>query len=192
MPIADHYATDDELTRDSQPQWFAMRATYHREAAVKQLLDMQGIESYLPLRQVIKTVRGRKVRTMAPLISSLLFVYCEKERLKQFKAKVQHLQYMTHPVDGRNVPIIVPKQQMDDFKAVTQCDNDRLVFFKPGELDLKKGAQVRLHGGTFDGVEGKFMKVAGKRNRRVVVEVEDVLAVAVDCTDAQFVEVLDT
>ena len=190
MPAAVHNVTADKSIRKSQPQWFAMRATYHREAAVKQLLDMQGIESYLPLRQVIKTVRGRKVRTMAPLVSSLLFVYCERERLKQFKAKVQHLQYMTHPVDGRNVPIIVPQQQMDDFKAVTRCDNGNLVFFKPGELDLQKGAHVRLHGGTFDGLEGKFMKVTGKRNRHVVVEVKDVLAVAVDCADAQFVEVL--
>ena len=175
---------------DINVQWFAMRATYHRELVAKSLLETAGIECYVPTVQKLKQANGRKVRVVAPLVSSLVFVHCFKEKLQQFKAKVPFLQFLTRRENGKNVPIVVPQNQMDNFIAVTGSDIIQALFFKPGELDVKRGTQVKLHGGTFDGLEGTLMKVTGKRNRRVVIEVKDVIAVAVECSDAQFVEVL--
>ena len=40
--------------------------------------------------------------------------------------------------------------------------------------------QVRIHGGKLNGVMGVFMQVQGKRNRRVVVLLEGVMAVAAE------------
>ena len=48
------------------------------------------------------------------------------------------------------------------------------------ELDLRKGCRVRIHGGKLNGVTGVFMQVQGKRNRRVVVLLEGVMAVAAE------------
>lgn len=48
------------------------------------------------------------------------------------------------------------------------------------ELDLQKGSRVRIHGGKLNGVTGVFMQVQGKRNRRVVVLLEGVMAVAAE------------
>lgn len=173
-----------------EQSWFAMRATYHRETAVKSLLDLHKIDNYLPMTQKLKVSHGRKVRVMSPLVSSLIFVYCDKDRLQQFKARVPHLQYMTMPVNGKKVPIVVPQSQMDNFVKITSQSAERFVFYKPDELDLEKGTLVKIHGGAFDGISGMFMKVAGKRNRRVVVELQGVITVAVECSDANFVEVL--
>lgn len=167
-----------------------MRATYHREMVVRDALNSAGIECYLPTTQKLKTLHGRKVRVTTPLVSSLIFVKSNKERLQRFKVKVPHLQYMTTPVGDKNIPIVVPKKQMDDFIMLTKADCERLMFFKPGELDVKRGSRVRLHGGVFDGIEGAIVKVAGKRNKRFILEVNDVIAVALECTDVQFVEVL--
>ena len=187
IPVIDNFQGKSTLPRQ---EWFAMRATYHREMAVRDLLDQANIECYLPTTQKLKVYNGRMIRVEAPLVSSLIFVRCDKEKLQHFKTKIPHLQYMTMQQGARNVPIVVPQKQMDEFVAITQQDNKRLMFFKPGELDVKQGIRVRLHGGTFDGVEGMLMKVAGKRNKRVVIEVSGVVAVALECKDVQFVEVL--
>jgi len=174
---------------DEQTQWFAMRATYHREMAVRMMLENAGIECYLPTTHQLKTLRGRKVRVEAPLVSSLIFVHAEKQRLQQFKARVPHLQYMTTRCSGKNVPIIVPQRQMDDFITITTKANRNLLFFQPGELNLQKGTPIRLHGGALDGVEGIFVKIDGRRNKRVVVEVEGVVSVVFESADL-FLEVL--
>ncbi len=103
-----------------------------------------------------------------------------------------HLQYMTRREGTKNLPIVVPPNQMKDFVTATRQNSEQLMFFKPGELDLKRGTRVRLHGGVFDGMEGSLMKVIGKRNRRVVIEVKDVIAVAIESTDAQYIEVMQS
>lgn len=175
---------------DGEMHWFAMRATYHREFSVRALLEAAGIECYLPTTQQLKQINGRKLRITIPLIASLIFVHCVKEKLQHFKARVPHLQYMTKREGAKNIPIIVPQKQMDDFIAVTRSYTEQTLFFKPGELNFKCGTRVRLHGGILDGLEGILMKVTGKRNRRVVIEVEDVIAVAIECTDAQFIEII--
>lgn len=179
-----------DISNDNNEQWYAMRATYHREMLVRDALDLAGIECYLPTTQKLKNLHGRKIRVTTPLVSSLIFVKSSKERLQRFKVKVPYLQYMTRPVGDKNVPIVVPKKQMDDFIMVTKADSERLMFFKPGELDVKHGSLVRLHGGAFDGIEGVIVKVTGKRNKHFVLEVNGVISVALECTDVQFVEVL--
>jgi len=188
------FSVNDHLTNDQpcsdQLQWFAMRATYHREMAVKSLLDNAGIECYLPTAQSLKLNHGRKVRVITPLVSNLIFVRAAKERLQQFKARVPHLQYMTHRDGSKNVPIVVPERQMDDFISITASRASQLQFFSPGELNVKQGTRVRLHGGSLDGLEGVFMKVTGRRNRRLVIEVENVITVALECSDAEFVELI--
>ena len=183
MPIAEQNIINSAPCGDEIPQWFAMRATYHREMAVKQLLDNAGIECYLPMTQKVKLSNGRKVRVSVPLVSSLIFVKCVKERLQRFKVRVPYLQYITQRREGKNEPIVVPVRQMDEFIAVTQSESS-------DEVDLGRGTLVRIHGGAFDGVTGAFIKLSGKRNKRVVIEVQGVIAVALECSDANFVEVL--
>lgn len=182
-------STPEDSSCDSHTQWFAMRATYHRELAVRANLLEQGIRCYVPLKRVTKVANGRKTEVMVPLVSNLVFVYCEKEKLQKAKAKMPQLQYMTTRSQGRNVPIVVPDKQMSDFIAVTERGHD-MSFFEPGMLNVKSGTRVRVHGGPFDGIEGSFMKVTGKRNRRVVIELEGLIAVAIDCSNASYIEVI--
>ena len=39
-------------------QWFAMRVTYRRELDVKNLLDQQGVSSFIPMHYVIRGQRN--------------------------------------------------------------------------------------------------------------------------------------
>ena len=54
------------------------------------------------------------------------------------------------------------------------------MYVSPSEVDLKEGVRVRVVGGTFDGIEGTFVRVKGDRNKRVVIIIPDLLAVAVE------------
>ncbi len=80
-----------DISNDNNEQWYAMRATYHREMLVRDALDLAGIECYLPTTQKLKNLHGREIRGTTPLVSSLIFVKSSKERLQRFKVKVPYL-----------------------------------------------------------------------------------------------------
>ena len=45
---------------------------------------------------------------------------------------------------------------------------------------MRKGTRVCIHGGKLDGVKGMFMRVKGKRNRRVVVMLEGIMGISAE------------
>ncbi|MBR1726592.1 MAG: KOW motif-containing protein, partial [Muribaculaceae bacterium] len=51
-----------------------------------------------------------------------------------------------------------------------------LVYLNPEPGDFSQGDRVRILGGPFEGAEGVFVRVKG--DRRVVVHIEGVVAVA--------------
>lgn len=165
---------------DDTPVWFAMSAPYRRELKAKEYLAARGIESFVPMTKVVVEKGRTKKSTMVPAIHNLLFVYTTKERMQQVKQGIDYLQYRTFPCNGKNRPITVPDKEMEQFIAITQARMEELTYLKPEEIDIEKGTKVRIHGGTFDGTEGVFIKIKGKRNRRVVVLIEGLAAVAIN------------
>lgn len=161
--------------------WFAMSATFGRSLKAKTFLESKDVRCFVPMRyEIVKDRRQIKKKKLVPVINNLIFVYTTKERIQTLKANLEYLQYMTHPCDGKNIPIIVPENQMRQFIDVCKTYNDKLMYVSPSEVDLKEGVRVRVVGGTFDGIEGTFLRVKGERNKRVVVIIPDLLAVAVE------------
>ncbi len=180
--------THDEVTPVNQ--WFAMRVTFRRELNVKQMFDDVHVENFIPMRRELKVVKGRRMQVMVPAIHNLIFVKTNKKWLQQFKASVPYLQYMTNVEQGKRIPIIVPDWQMDNFMKVSMSDNDNLIYFDSVDNHIAAGTPVRIHGGSFDGITGSFVKVKGKRNKKVVVTVQNVLAVAIDTLSYDYMEIL--
>ncbi len=171
--------------------WFAMSAPYRRELKAKAFLESKGIECFVPMKNAIVDKRnGIKSRQLVPAIHNLIFVHTSKSTIQELKRGRDFLQYMTRPQDGKNTPITIPDKQMSQFIAATNTTNEELIYLRPEEIDLKKGAKVRVHGGAFDGMEGTFMKVQGKRNRRVVILVESVAAVALAEISPDLIEII--
>lgn len=171
--------------------WYAMSVPYNRVLKVKDMLDSERIECFVPMRYEVRTVRGHKTRLYVPAVSNLLFVHTTDSRLKMFKQTTTFLQYLVRRVDGVSRKIVVPDAQMEQFIRVSRTDDERLTYLKPEEINLSKGTRVRILGGAFDGVEGIFVKVKGKRNRRVVVLIDHVSAIAVSEISPDLIEVLD-
>ena len=164
---------------DDTLYWFAMSAPYRKEMEAKQLMDSKGVENFLPLQNKIFTnSRGIKVRKLVPVISNLFFVHSTRREIQDIKSRVPFLQYRTRPVNGRNVPIIVPDRQMQQFITVCETRNEKLIYLSPQEIDIAKGTPVRV------------IKVRGARAKRVVVQIDGV-AVATAEIEPQFIEVID-
>lgn len=78
---------------------------------------------------------------------------------------------------------------MDSFIQVASRHEEETVYYKPEEIDVRKGTRVCIHGGKFDGVKGVFMRVRGKRKRKVVVMLDGIMAVTAE-VEPDLVEVI--
>ena len=103
-------------------------------------------------------------------------------------AAISYLQYITDTRSGQK--IIISDGEMQRFIAVAGTYNDHLMYFQPDELNLSKGTKVRITGGDFEGQEGIFVKVKGARDRRVVIEIQGVIAVALATIHPDLIEVI--
>lgn len=168
--------------------WYAMRATYRREPEAMRLLDKEKLSRFIPMQYKIMIKRGKKVRTLAPVIYNLIFVHARPSEVQRVKSQAPYLQYITDTRSGQK--IIIPDSQMQRFIAVAGTYNDHLLYFRPDELDLARGTKVRITGGEFEGQEGIFLKVKGARDRRVVIEVRGVIAVAMATIHPNLIEVI--
>lgn len=167
--------------------WFAMRATYNRALAAQSLIEDAGMQTFVPIKYC-KSKR-RSSANIAPLLGNLIFVYAEPERIQQFKARYSYLQYITNTRTHER--IVVPDSQMARFIAVCGSQEDQLIWLAPEEINLTRGQRVRITGGEFEGYEGVYVKVAGARARRIVVEIKGVVAVALAAVHPSLIEVVE-
>lgn len=176
---------------EEQIAWFALSAPYRNEKRAKSYLESKGIETFLPMRyEIVKNRYGGKTKELVPAVSNLLFARTTKSMLQQVKAGVKYLQYKVKPEGNKNTPIIVPEDQMEQFMTVCKNNNEQLLYFTSDEIDLKEGARVRVIGGEFDGLEGCFVKIKGKRNKRIVVHLPDLVSVALTEIEDGLIEVV--
>ena len=167
-----------------------MSAPYRREKKAQELLDSKGIDNYVAMHYETVVRRGIKKRVRVPVIHNLVFAHCTRSAIDAAKRGVPYLQFHTTRVEGKNVPIVVPDAQMEQFMKVCDTFDSDLRFFGPGEVNLAKGTRVRILEGQFKGVEGTFVRVAGARSRRVVVEVPLVVYVATAYVAPEDLEIL--
>ena len=174
---------------EKEPEiWYAMRATYRREPDAIRLLEKEKLGCFVPMQYKISIKKGKKVRALVPVIHNLVFVHARSSELKRVKSQVTYLQYITDTRSGQK--IIIPDNDMQRFIAVAGTYDDHLLYFQPDELNLSKGTKVRIIGGDFEGQEGVFLKVKGARDRRVVVEVQGIIAVAMATIHPDLIEVI--
>ena len=176
---------------EEKPAWYAMSAPYSRELKAKAALDELHIECYVPMRYELVQKGRLKKRILVPAIHNLIFVHALRSRINEVKRKIDYLQYRTTVKGGKNVPIVVPPKQMDDFRRVCESENEKVEVLLPGNVRLTKGTPVRIVGGEWDGVEGVFARLAGHRSRCVVVEIPMVASVATATISPDQIEIVE-
>ena len=176
------------MAGEMEQKWFAMRATYGRNLMAQRLLEMQKIESFVPMRKRTTKV-GKRIKTdIVPVVRDLIFVFGERDAVQEVKLKIPYLHYIVRPSEGRNCPVEVPYEQMQQFMAVCNEMDDKAEILAGEEVNFEVGERVRVIAGAFKGCEGKLVKIEGKRSKRFVVAIEGVIAVAVSGIKAEDLE----
>ncbi len=176
----------------SEIHWFAIRVEYRGEMAVKRYLDATGIEHFLPMQYREVVAGRRKVRKLVPSIHNLIFIRTTKQEIDRIKSTTAYpIRYMMQRDGNRSQPIVVPDREMLDFIRVAGTFDDQLLYLTGADVHLCKGDRVRILSGPFAGVTGIYVRMKGARNRRVVVEVPGIAAVATATLPPSMVEVIE-
>ena len=169
-------------------EWYVMRVTYQRELVAQRLLRELGIESFVPTQKVRRRKStGHYYWREEAKVHNYIFVHSSLARLQEIKTtKITYLRYMmAKGSEGRPEPQFVPADQMESFMAI--CRSEGVKYLDP-DLDLRKGDRVKILKGPLAGVEGRFVKISAKNEKRVVVQIEGVAAVATAAIPAAEVE----
>ena len=170
--------------------WYVLRCPSGKEMEQQQVIQRRfGVECFIPIEKVRQRDRhGRFVWVQRCALTTYLFVNTDKDTFYSLYKGCYVLHPMRHKVDELWVPIIVPDRQMASFIRVAGSDEEKVVYLDPAKLNFKKGDRVRVIGGSLTGVEGTFMQIGGKHEKRVVIQIENLIAVATAAIPAALVE----
>lgn len=168
--------------KDTEVLWYTLGSTSPRhELKIRDDARRYGLDAFVPLKYEVKKVRGREQRLLVPAVTQIVLVkgtldavndYIEHAHLAVFIKRStysNHKDYLT-----------VSLHAMENFMAVTEMTERRVTYFRPEEISLREGDQIRIRGGFYDGREGVIMRIKGKRNRHLVVQIPGVLIAAVE------------
>ena len=76
--------------------------------------------------------------------------------------------------------MIVPDRDMNQFMAIVN-GRESYKYYRPEEVTPSLyGRRIKMVGGNLDGFEGRLMTTRGSRVKRLIVELEGLLAVGVE------------
>ncbi|MDR0981636.1 MAG: UpxY family transcription antiterminator [Culturomica sp.] len=171
-------------------RWFVMSAYKNEQKAEEKLSGEDGLEYFMPKHYAVRVYHGVKSKRLVPVIPNLVFVHASRKQITEFKKFHNFIRFVMLKKSVGLEYLTVPDEQMDNFiKVASQHEEETMVYYKPEEIDIQRGTRVRIHGGKFDGVLGVFVKVKGKRSRRLVVMLEGIMAVTAE-VDPDLIEIL--
>ena len=179
------------MIKATDVHWFPMRVTYGRELIVKEFLDKENIENFLPMHYAIVDTKEGSLRKAVPAVSNLIFIRSTQEqltRLKMYDKRFEPLRYMIRKsdIDNEQEILTVSDKSMDNFLKVAQLPNENVFYLDINDHVLSNiGKRVLITAGPFVGVEGIVKRI--KRNKHVVIQLDDILAAAITYVPAAYI-----
>ena len=164
-------------------QWYVLRVSYGRAEKANEILKVKGIETHLPLHTVYKEVDGKRKKQRVPMLPNFLFVRTTLSILESliksspdFRFISIYYDHFNTKPDGKNPPLVVPANSMDNFIKLTSIDDEHILLIDEINGIYKQGDFVRIIEGPFKGIEGRVTKITGQK--RVIVELPGLCSVA--------------
>ena len=172
-------------------RWYVLGSlSRNQELKIRDDLRRDSYDCFVPLRYVVKTIKGHRQRTMVPALSGLMFIKGSLEELKEVLRYRKHGLYLRKSTfTNKEEYLTVSDHDMQNFIAVTEKAGEKITYYSPDEIQLRPGDMIRVSGGLYDGREGMIMRVKGKRKKQFVVSIPGVLVAAVEI-EPELVEVL--
>ena len=164
-------------------QWYVLRVSYGRAEKANEILKAKGIETYLPLHTIYKEVNGKRKKQRVPMLPNFLFVRTTLSILESLIKSSPDFHFITFyydhfnmKSDGKNPPLVVPANSMENFIKLTSIDDEHILLIDEINGTYKQGDYVRIIEGSFKGIEGRVAKITGQK--RVIVELPGLCSVA--------------
>lgn len=151
-------------------RWYAAKVHYNRLAPLKEQLLEDGIETFVP-----------------GMIKSLLFVKSNETYMAQFEQRNFGRLWVYRNPSTRKLSAI-PEREMELFIFVCTAGQQGLSYLGDDKPEYHQGDRVRVIDGVFKGAEGYIKRI--KKDRRLVVSVKGVVAVATAYIPPQFLETI--
>ncbi len=179
MPtIVSHKLADNAIER-----WYVFAVSYRKEMEAQDELSAHGFQTYIPMRYCLRDRLGRKTRVLQPAIAGLVFVRGARKDLINFKDTSRLRDYMflkCHVMrNGTTKYVQVRDKDMLNFQKINDVEGAQLTYFKPEELNLAKGSEVKIMDGPFEGITGIVQRLPGKQGQYLVVSLPGVAIAAV-------------
>jgi transcription antitermination factor NusG len=166
---------------DPEFRWYAVWTRSRQEKAASAVLDLLGVQHYVPLKSELRQWSDRKQIVETPIFSGYLFVRMNLVREGQ-------LQVLKAPgvvafVGNKNGPLPIPDQEIADIRTVLAAKVGFSIY-----PSLKKGDRVRVVRGALAGVEGTLVTDASTSRLLVSVEmIRQSLALSVSREDLELI-----
>ena len=129
------------MNKSTDVCWYPLRVTYSRELQLKEVLDAEHIENFIPMHYEYVKQGERKIRKLVPVVHNLVFVHSSFVCIDRIKRSL-----------GSSLSVRY------------------IVYLDPALTSLRKGDRVRIVGGVFEGVEGVVIRVKGDRRVSVCIK----------------------
>jgi transcription antitermination factor NusG len=143
-------------------QWYIFYTFSRKEKKIKEYLEKQGIEVFLPLLKIRKQWSDRKKWVEEPLFKSYIFIFTEAQNIEDY-LKIPGILYQ---LKFQGVPAFLSQQDVD---------NIRISLSYPEHLQVSSdvfnpGTPVVVTTGPFSGIKGTIIRQAGKTKLMVMVD----------------------
>ena len=153
-----------------------------KELKVRDDIRNYGLEAFVPLKYHIKTIKRQKHRALVPAMPGLMFAKGTLDQLQEYIQNHAHFNVYLRKSTFSNKEdyLTVRNKDMEDFIAATEDHEAHITYFRPDEINLQAGDRIRVKGGIYDGKEGIVMRIKGKRNKHLVVQIPGMLVAAIE------------
>jgi transcription antitermination factor NusG len=184
----------------TQKIWFVLK-TSTTVQRIRDIATQEKVKLFLPTYQVTE-VRGKnKIQKEKSLTLDLFFVWCtvsDMDRIcenhKVISPIFRRRKILPDTIDKQEAISgryqSVPDIQMGYFMRTIELYNEKVPFFKPHEVDMTKGDIVRIIAGPLKGIEGILISEQGKDGGRVLVNIDDVVAIPTVSIQPEWLEIL--
>lgn len=173
--------------KKEESRWYVLRCAGRQELKLRYELERVKAECFVPLQKRYRLKKERRVIELVPAVSGIVFGKLTLSLLAGLREK-SPIRFFTWTDRATGKPMVVPGAAMSNFIGVAGTCDEQLVYLPSEPVNWDKGQLVRITGGPFRGYEGRFVRVKG--DRRLVVEIPGVMAVATGFIHPSLVEAI--
>lgn len=143
---------DEQPAGPGESQWFAVRTRAQQEKMVRDRLQGQGIEPFLPIMAQVSQWSDRRKLIEAPLFPG----YCFAKFVLQEKFTILQIPGVAYIVGGgkRGEGEPVPQEEIDALRVVTLSG----MAYAPCAYHLSEGDPVEIIRGPLVGIKGRLIR----------------------------------